>query len=490
MLILSSNLDYAMEVLARDALQSVSKRVYGCGNMDHHNLIELVKRVDAVVGLTVTEEAVNASIDLRQRLLPFYRGMPLFVDDPLSIEWMRHYDVHDAKLGHNPAWAAGQDAIDKLPYYEGNRTATSVGEAILFALKDKEMTLEPHGSGQTAFVDGQPFGHHPLVRWAARYGVEVGVPCCVDRNVVVKARKEASAMIRGLFQERELTVDERIDKALGVTTKSSPRPGVRRLELGQVFDPSIHYTSEYYDHCGIEYMRPDGTWAMYHGTALKWGGFEFVAKVVDELAGGAGKGNRTLLDIGCSAGAFVGSMRGLNWWAYGVDLSSEAHGYADAATRPHLLVGNVCKPSGKLAEHAPYNVITSWDLLEHIYTDDVDELLHSVFALLAPGGLFFNVICTRGKGEQDFVSKPGDVVTRETGWALVAGHVNIRKHAWWERAMDHHGFKIRRDLSNRFQVMRAEDPIFRQTASWSARNMLIVQRPNPDCATTQSKEED
>ena len=317
MLIPSGN-DPILKALAEDALQGVEKRVYGCDSMDHANLVELLRSpVDAIVALCVNESAVNASPETRVKLAPFYAGAPLYVDDPLSIEWMRHYQRNDAQLCHNPAWAASQHAIDeerkifeehyRPPQPAGEQAGkvhvvTSVGEAILLALKGEEMILTPTGSGQTAFADGQPFGHHPLVRWAARYGVNVGELVKVDPAVVVKARKEASALIQRLAhgESVQLSVDERVDRALGITYRAPARRNVRRLELGKFFDPSTHYTAEYYDGRGIEYMAPDGRWTMYHGTALHWEGFGWVAK---QLASFFSPGQR-MLDVGCAAGAF------------------------------------------------------------------------------------------------------------------------------------------------------------------------------------------
>jgi SAM-dependent methyltransferase len=477
MLIPAGN-DPVMQALAEDALRGVDKRLYGCGPMDHANLIDLMRMpVDAIVGLCVTEEAVNASPDIRAQLAKFYRGVPIYVDDPLSIEWMLHYQRDDGRLGTNPAWAASQQAIDHLWKLRRDTSefVTTVGEAILAALQGEEMILHPQGSGQTAFVDGVPFGHHPLVRFAARYDLPVGEPCKMPQETVVKARKEASELIQCLAhgQTASVTVDERVDKALGLRHTAPKKPGVRRLELGSVFDPATHYTAEYYNGQGIEYMRHDGQWTMYHGTALHWEGFKWVAKTLSDLLTPAPQRER-LLDVGCSAGAFVDAMLDKGWDAYGIDLSDEARRYATQTAQPRLLVGDVCDPQSFKDR---FDMVTSWDLLEHIYVGDVEALLQGIYDVLRPGGRFINTICTRGDGEHDFVARPGTVVTRENSWALVSGHVNIRYWDWWAQLLLSHGFELDYDLMYKFQVARSSDPVFCQTASWSPRNTLFARKP-------------
>lgn len=485
MLILSSNSDSVLAALAEDALQHVKKRLYGCGNMDHANLIELVRvPVDAVVGLTVHEAAVTLGCETRAKLAQYYAGVPIFVDDALSIQWLLHYGHAGGQLGTNPAWAAGQEIIDACVYRRDTEPymVRTVGEAILGCLAGLTMRLEPRGAGQGAFVDGRPVGHHPLTRFAARYALPINEPCEMPEAQVNKVRAAAVDLIRRLEGAAGVqSVDERIDKALGVTCKMPARPGVRRLKLGEVFDPSTHYTAEYYDGRGIEYCRPDGTWEMYHGTALYWEGFGFVASRVDKLLGrtwDTRQGKPSMLDVGSAAGAFVSEMLARKWDAYGVDLSREAHSRAKHPER--LIVGDIThkgvREQLRNRVDGNYDLITAWDLLEHIYQEDVDLLLRAVRKLLTRGGIFWSTICTRGEGEQDFIADRSTVVTKHNSWALVAGHVNIRTWQYWAQRMDLHGFVLRYDLMHEFQVARSSNPVFRQTASWAPRNTLIVEK--------------
>jgi SAM-dependent methyltransferase len=91
-----------------------------------------------------------------------------------------------------------------------------------------------------------------------------------------------------------------------------------------------------------------------------------------------------ILDIGCSSGAFLGTMRGGSWKLYGIDMEASTAEKARAATGAEVFVGD--------ALDAPFpaesfDVITGFDLLEHVYHPR--QFLAKVLEWLKPGGIVY-----------------------------------------------------------------------------------------------------
>lgn len=96
------------------------------------------------------------------------------------------------------------------------------------------------------------------------------------------------------------------------------------------------------------------------------------------------KSGGTILDIGCSSGGFLGTMKSGSWKLYGIEMEASTADRARLATGAEVFVGN--------AVDAPFaaqsfDVITCFDVLEHVY--DPPEFLTRVQKWLKPGGIFF-----------------------------------------------------------------------------------------------------
>ncbi|HVB85952.1 MAG TPA: class I SAM-dependent methyltransferase [Candidatus Dormibacteraeota bacterium] len=91
----------------------------------------------------------------------------------------------------------------------------------------------------------------------------------------------------------------------------------------------------------------------------------------------------SILDIGCSSGAFLGTLKG-NWKLYGIEMERATAERARAATGADVFVGDVMD-----APFAPgsFDAITCFDLLEHVY--DPSVFLARVLEWLKPGGMVF-----------------------------------------------------------------------------------------------------
>jgi 2-polyprenyl-3-methyl-5-hydroxy-6-metoxy-1,4-benzoquinol methylase len=94
-----------------------------------------------------------------------------------------------------------------------------------------------------------------------------------------------------------------------------------------------------------------------------------------------------ILDIGCSSGAFLGTMKGDSWKLYGIDMEASTAEKARSATGAEVFVGDAAE-----APFPPesFDLITAFDLLEHVYQPR--PFLAKVQEWLKPGGIFFTML--------------------------------------------------------------------------------------------------
>jgi SAM-dependent methyltransferase len=98
----------------------------------------------------------------------------------------------------------------------------------------------------------------------------------------------------------------------------------------------------------------------------------------------AHKQGGTILDIGCSSGGFLSTMKGPAWQLYGVEIEESTAQRARVNTGASVFVGDaVAAPF--LA--ASFDVITSFDVLEHVYSPR--QFLTKVLEWLKPGGIYY-----------------------------------------------------------------------------------------------------
>ena len=101
-------------------------------------------------------------------------------------------------------------------------------------------------------------------------------------------------------------------------------------------------------------------------------------RVLSMITGGS------LLDLGCSSGAFLGTLKGGSWKLHGIEISSEEARTAEARSGAQVFVGEILD-----APFAPnsFDVITCFHVLEHVY--DPKRVAGKVWEWLKPGGIFY-----------------------------------------------------------------------------------------------------
>lgn len=90
----------------------------------------------------------------------------------------------------------------------------------------------------------------------------------------------------------------------------------------------------------------------------------------------------SLLDIGCSSGFFLGMAKAQQWSTFGIELNKVERNIA--ATKGHVIWSN---PLEELSIDRSFDVITMWDVFEHIKNGY--EYMHLIRKILSPQGVFF-----------------------------------------------------------------------------------------------------
>jgi SAM-dependent methyltransferase len=90
-----------------------------------------------------------------------------------------------------------------------------------------------------------------------------------------------------------------------------------------------------------------------------------------------------ILDLGCSSGAFLESLRGESWELHGIDMSLDCAKRAEARTGSNVFVGDILEAP---FPRESFDVITCFDVLEHLY--EPRRVMAKVTEWLKPGGIF------------------------------------------------------------------------------------------------------
>lgn len=102
----------------------------------------------------------------------------------------------------------------------------------------------------------------------------------------------------------------------------------------------------------------------------------------------------SLLDLGCSSGAFLGSLDRNKWKLFGIEISAEAAKAAKAATGAEIFVGDIMDAPFPANS---FDAITCFDVLEHVYNPRL--VLEKVQYWLKPSGVFYTLLPNIDSGE-------------------------------------------------------------------------------------------
>jgi predicted TPR repeat methyltransferase len=141
-----------------------------------------------------------------------------------------------------------------------------------------------------------------------------------------------------------------------------------------------------------------------------------------------------ILDLGCAGAGMVKSFYDDGAFAVGIDGSdySKNRDRAEWATIPdNLFTADITKPFTVNidGDQAVFDLITAWEVLEHIPDEHVEVLMNNIQRHLAPDGMF---ICSISQCEDD--------------WEGFSYHVNVHDRDWWISRLEDLGWVIRDEL--------------------------------------------
>lgn len=153
------------------------------------------------------------------------------------------------------------------------------------------------------------------------------------------------------------------------------------------------------------------------------------------------------MDIGCAGGGLVLDALLRGHFAIGLEGSdySLLHQRAEwRALRNNLFTCDVTYPfevkSAKSDEHIYFDVISAWEVLEHIPEECLDQMIDNIVSHLEDGGIF---VGTAAQFE-DYDPISG-----------ASMHVTIRPQEWWEQKFTEHGLVCKNDLFEAADMARA-----------------------------------
>src|SRR6266481_4776389 len=134
-----------------------------------------------------------------------------------------------------------------------------------------------------------------------------------------------------------------------------PRPNEMGVHYGGDYDRSVSAAGE-----------DLGRWQYKHEVVLR------------HKTGGA------ILDLGCSSGGFLASLKGPSWRRHGIEMSAKVAEIAKAKCGADVFVGDILD-----APYPPatFDVITCFHVFEHLYQPR--EILAKVSEWLKQGGIFY-----------------------------------------------------------------------------------------------------
>ena len=99
------------------------------------------------------------------------------------------------------------------------------------------------------------------------------------------------------------------------------------------------------------------------------------------------KQSGSLLDLGCSSGAFLEFMQGEGWKLHGIEMSAEGAKTAAERSQAQVFVGDILDAP---FPRESFDAITCFDVLEHLY--EPQRVMARVGEWLKPGGIFYVLV--------------------------------------------------------------------------------------------------
>jgi cyclopropane fatty-acyl-phospholipid synthase-like methyltransferase len=149
--------------------------------------------------------------------------------------------------------------------------------------------------------------------------------------------------------------------------------------------------------------------------------------------------NVSLLDLGCAGGGLVKTILDDGGFAIGIDGSdySKKIYRAEWGTIPgYLFTADITHPftvTDDYGEPLAFDVVTAWEVLEHIPEPLIEAMMSNVGAHLTLDGIFISSISRS-----------------EDHWEDHDYHVTVHERDWWTEKMNELGWRERPDIQDYF----------------------------------------
>lgn len=174
----------------------------------------------------------------------------------------------------------------------------------------------------------------------------------------------------------------------------------------------------------------------------------------------------SILDIGCAGGGMVQDFVELGWDAIGIDGSDYSQKICRASwgvIPDNLFTADATKPFsvalyfGETQEFTGdpfhFDVITAWEVIEHIKEDDLPQFFDNILSHLGSGSLFICSVANYAYIEEGIVY-----------------HETVKPIEWWEEKIPSFGFIRRTDLEDIFNPsswVRHSNNVPNEYGDWS-----------------------
>ncbi len=186
---------------------------------------------------------------------------------------------------------------------------------------------------------------------------------------------------------------------------------------------------------------------------------------------------RNLLDVGAGRGTFIAYARDAGIEAEGFDYSKWA--VSDEGRYPRckadwLRLHDAVEPWPY--EDDSFDLLVALDFYEHIYEDDLKVVIAEMYRV-ASKYIFLQIATVGGRSgptthETGYIMHKGKPIPMALEGCAVAGHVTVRKGAWWYDYLDHDDWMLRRDMVQHFCSL--VDPAILQ--NWLLNSIMIFER--------------
>jgi 2-polyprenyl-3-methyl-5-hydroxy-6-metoxy-1,4-benzoquinol methylase len=131
-----------------------------------------------------------------------------------------------------------------------------------------------------------------------------------------------------------------------------------------------------------------------------------------------------MLDVGCGQGYYVRDAIEEGIDAYGIDISTHAFENALAEVKDRITFGSIIEiPFGD----EEFDVMTAFDVIEHIQPKDTLNMVKEIRRVLKPGGIIIITTPNSNFG----------------GWVFDLTHINVRPPRFWKLVFEQHNLQVK-----------------------------------------------